>query len=223
MKRSKTKSSPVAHLNVELMGISPMTQNQKLVLESKNHMVLEGCAGTGKTFLSSFLGYKDVLDRKYKRLIYVRSAVPTRNIGFYPGTPEEKTKEYELPYTMIAKELFNRGDAYPVLKNSGTVQFMTTCHIRGTTIDDSVIIVDETQNMTFQELDSIITRFGNDCRVFFCGDYNQRDERNSGSREFNKILRQMGEFDFVEFTPDDIVRSGLVRSYIKTKYESSIK
>jgi hypothetical protein len=73
--------------------------------------------------------------------------------------------------------------------------------------------------MSYQELDSIITRVGENCRLIFCGDYYQRDLKDTGIREFYEILKEMHEFDFVNFTIDDVVRSGLVKNYLKTKYE----
>lgn len=214
-KRNGKKIDP----NLRLVEIKPLTENQQKVFDSKKHLVLHGAAGTGKTLVSSYLGYKSVLNNKHAALIYVRSAVPTRSIGYLPGTEAEKTQVYEQPYREIATELFDRGDAYDSLKNSGVVKFLSTSHIRGINLTNVAVIVDECQNMSYQELDSIITRIGQDCRLFFCGDYYQRDLKDTGIRQFYEILRQMQEFDFVNFTIDDVVRSGLVKNYLKTKYE----
>lgn len=207
--------------NLKLLNIKPLTDNQKKVFDSERHLVLHGSAGTGKTLVSSYLGYRDVLNSKYEALVYIRSAVPTRNIGFMPGTEAEKIQVYEQPYREIAVELFNRGDAYDSLKHSGAVKFSSTSHIRGINLTNIVLIVDECQNMSYQELDSIITRIGKNCRIFFCGDYYQRDLKDTGITQFYDILKEMHEFDFINFTIDDVVRSELVKNYLRVKYEKS--
>jgi phosphate starvation-inducible PhoH-like protein len=205
--------------NLKLVEILPLTKNQEKVFECKNNAVLHGSAGTGKSLISSYIGYKGVLSRKYDALVYVRSAVPTRSIGFLPGTESEKTQVYEAPYREIATELFDRGDAYDTLKNSGVVRFLTTSHIRGINLNNVFVVVDECQNMTFQELDSVMTRIGKGTRIFFCGDYYQKDLKDTGIRQFYNVLRSMDEFDFINFTIDDVVRSEIVKNYLKHKYE----
>jgi len=98
---------------------------------------------------------------------------------------------------------------------------MTTSFIRGLTMDDSVIIVDECQNMSFHELDSIITRVGHNCRVIFCGDFLQSDlkeKEKNGVREFLQILNKMNLFDCIEFGINDIVRSKFVKDYLVAKH-----
>jgi phosphate starvation-inducible protein PhoH len=151
----------------------------------------------------------------------MRSVVPTRDIGFLPGNAKEKSKVYEGPYYAICNELFGRGDAYDILKNKNTIEFMTTSFIRGITLNNAIVIVDEVNNMTFHELDSIITRLGKNCRIMFCGDFRQSDlpkqaERN-GLLDFMDILERMKSFTHVEFQQEDIVRSGLVKQYIIAK------
>ncbi len=206
--------------NLELQEFKPLTPNQKLVFESDNHVVLNGCAGTGKSFITSYLGFKAIFEENaYSKLIYLRSAVSTRNIGFLPGNDKDKIEVYERPYVDIATELFGRGDAYNILKQKETVHFLPTSFLRGTTIKDAVIIVDECQNMTYHELDSIITRIGENCQVYFCGDYFQSDLHGNGLENFHKVLERMKSFDFVEFGLDDIVRSDFVREYLEAKYE----
>jgi phosphate starvation-inducible protein PhoH len=207
--------------NFRIAEIEPLTKNQVRVFESDKHQVLHGSAGSGKTFICSYLAYKAVLRGEFSGLVYIRSAVPTRNIGFLPGTEAEKVEVYEIPYKEIATELFDRGDAYESLKRAEAVKFTTTSHIRGITLRNKVIIVDECQNMSYQELDSIITRVGEDCRIYFCGDFYQRDLKDTGIREFYDVLKRMGEFDFTNFTIDDVVRSDLVKSYLRAKYDKS--
>ena len=209
-KRSKTLNGS----GLELAEIEPLTRNQLIAFESSQNLVLHGCAGTGKTFISSYLAFDDMTKNMYEKLVIIRSAVPTSDIGFLPGTEKEKSSVYEEPYRDISIDLFSRGDAYQILKTKGLVHFMTTSYIRGITLRDAVILIDECQNMTFHELDSIITRVGENCRVIFCGDFKQSDLKQNGMDEFLDILHSMKRFDFIEFGVEDIVRSGFVKDYI---------
>ncbi len=208
-----------------LEDIEPLTYTQRQVFQSYNagnHLVLHGCAGTGKTFLSTYLGIRDVLEKvdQKQKVILVRSVVPTRDMGFLPGNMTEKTKVYETPYRDLMASMFNRGDAYDILKNKGKIEFVTTSFIRGQTWDDAIVIVDEAQNLSFQELHSVITRVGENSRIVLCGDRKQDDltserfKESSGLEQFLNILTLMDSFDIIDFQTDDIVRSGLVREYI---------
>jgi len=213
------KQKTIAGAGLTLHEIEPLTKNQLLAFESQQHLVLHGVAGTGKTFISSYLAFDDMAKGVYDKLILIRSAVPTRDIGFLPGNEKEKSAVYEAPYKDIAIELFQRGDAYEILKTKGLVHFMTTSFIRGVTLRDAVILVDECQNMSFHELDSIITRVGENCRVVFCGDFRQSDLKTNGLNDFFRVLRSMEQFDFIDFEIKDIVRSDFVKSYITAKTE----
>jgi len=208
--------------------IEPITKNQQRVFqeyrEGKN-LVLHGIAGTGKTFISMFLALEDVFnkDNRYDRISIVRSVVPTRDMGFLPGSEEEKTKVYEAPYISVAQELFGTKEAYNNLKTKKKLQFMSTSFIRGITFNNSIIIVDESQNMTPMELHSIMTRVGKNCKIIFCGDVRQNDlQRGSGLGEFIGVLRRMNNFFFIEFGVEDIVRSDLVKEYIIARYEQGL-
>ena len=202
-----------------------MTANQEIVFKSweKNNMVLSGSAGTGKTFISLYLALKDVLDKKtqYQKVLIVRSAVPTRDMGFLPGTQEEKEAAYTLPYQIIVNDLFSDPGAWGKLTQLKQVEFCTTSYLRGMTFNDCIIIVDEAQNCNYHELCSIITRVGENCKFVMCGDYYQSDFTRQGDKDgindFLKILDNMNHFEVVEFVWKDIVRSGLVRDFIMTK------
>ena len=200
-----------------LHDIEPLTRNQVLAFESERNLVLHGVAGTGKTFISCYLAFDDMTKGVYKQLIIIRSAVPTRDIGFLPGSEKEKASVYEEPYKDIAVELFQRGDSYEILKTKGLLHFMTTSYLRGITLKDAVIIVDECQNMSFHELDSIVTRVGTNCRVIFCGDFRQADLAKNGLQDFIRVLKAMNQFDLIDFEIKDIVRSDFVREYITAK------
>ena len=228
MKRKK----PIG--NTYLLDIEPITENQKRLFDSysdNKHIVAYGTAGTGKTFISLFNALSDVLDETtpYERIYLVRSLVSTREIGFLPGDHEDKADIYQIPYKNMVKYMFQMpSDAdfemlYGNLKAQESIKFWSTSFIRGTTLDNAVIIVDEFQNLNFHELDSIITRVGENSRIIFCGDASQTDlvktnDRN-GIHDFLNILRKMPSFDIIEFGIDDIVRSGLVKEYIIAKLE----
>ena len=210
----------------KINNIQPLTDNQKKVFEyfdNGSNLFMHGVAGTGKTFLALYLSLTELqaADSNYKSITIVRSAVPTRDMGFLPGNLKEKSRAYELPYYSIAAELYKRGDAYEILKNRGDIEFITTSHVRGTNLNNTIIIVDECQNLTFHELDSIVTRCGDNCKILFCGDFRQNDLDDQGERSgilrFIKIIKQIKMFKFIEFQFDDIVRSELVKQYIIAK------
>jgi len=218
-----------------LVDIDPITENQKKFFESyqdDKHLVAYGCAGTGKTFISLYNALCDVLDEKtpYERIYLVRSLVATREIGFLPGSHEDKADIYQIPYKNMVKYMFQMpSDAdfemlYGNLKSQETIKFWSTSFLRGTTLDNAIVIVDEFQNLNFHELDSIITRVGENTKIMFCGDATQSDLQKSNERngivDFMGVLRKMPSFDIIEFGVDDIVRSGLVKEYIIAKIEA---
>ena len=209
-----------------LLTYQPITENQKLAYDSfkeGDHLVLCGSAGTGKTFVGMYLALQDVLDKSYEqdKLVIVRSVVPTREMGYLPGSVEEKVDAYTAPYRSICTELFNEKMAYENLEQQGIVEFVSTSFIRGTTLDNCIVLVDEMQNLTFHELDSIITRVGKNSRIIFSGDYYQSDLKSGSDKkgilDFMNIMEVMNNFTTVEFGWADIVRSDFVRDYIMTK------
>jgi predicted ribonuclease YlaK len=225
-------------INQDIMReIEPLTKNQEILFESYNknqNLVAYGCAGTGKTFITLYNALKDVLDERtpYEKIYIVRSLVATREIGFLPGDHEDKSSLYQIPYKNMVKYMFHPQDEasaemlYGNLKTQGTIGFWSTSFIRGTTLDKAIIIVDEFANLNGHELDSIITRVGEDSKIMFCGDATQSDlikmsERN-GIIDFMKILRVMPSFDIIEFGIEDIVRSYFVKEYLTAKYELGV-
>ena len=216
-----------------LIDVEPLTGNQKKLFESykHKHIVAYGAAGTGKTFITLYNALVDVLDETtpYERIYLVRSLVACREIGFLPGDHEDKADIYQIPYKNMVKYMFEMPDdnsfeaLYSNLRAQETISFWSTSFIRGTTFDNSIILVDEFSNLNFHELDSIITRVGTDCKIIFCGDYFQSDLVKSNEREglldFLRILKQMPSFTCVEFGIDDIVRSGLVKEYLVSKIQ----
>jgi predicted ribonuclease YlaK len=215
----------------DLNDIKPITDNQKEVFNNfaDKNLFLYGVAGTGKTFVALYNALKDVLDPKSprERVYIVRSIIPTRDIGFLPGDEEDKSYLYQTPYQNMVRFMFKRGsDAefdrlYNDLRNQGTIDFLTTSFLRGVTIDNGVIIVDECQNLNFHELDTIMTRVGQDSKIVFAGDMQQTDltktQDRNGILDFVNILQQMPEVNCIEFDLNDIVRSGLIKSYLKKR------
>jgi predicted ribonuclease YlaK len=217
----------------ELKAFSPLTDNQKKFFDAYTRgdyfLMLTGSAGTGKSFIACYKAIEEVYDKNssFKRVVIVRSAVQSRDVGFTPGSLEEKMSLYEQPYMQIFHMLFNRRDAYEGLKDAGKIEFISTSFIRGMSFDDSIIIVDECQNMNWEELSTIMTRVGYRSKIVFCGDYRQTDlyrkqADKSGLWKFHEIAKTMPSFTSVEFTTDDIVRSSLVKDFLIAvdKFES---
>jgi phosphate starvation-inducible protein PhoH len=224
------REETVQRNNLSLKHFEPLTANQKLTYQNFNNknLMLHGIAGTGKSFISLYLSLKEVIktDSIYKKVVIVRSVVPTRDMGFLPGNNKEKAKVYEAPYYAICTELFGRGDAYEILKSRGLVDFISTSFIRGITLNDCIIVVDEIANLTLHELDSVITRVGKNCKIVFCGDFSQsdftREQDRNGLKDFMRIIDRMKSFEFIEFDENDIVRSSMVKEYIISKHRLGI-
>tara|TARA_R110000868_G_scaffold174340_1_gene410978 strand:- start:1092 stop:1847 length:756 start_codon:yes stop_codon:yes gene_type:complete len=225
----KNLDQPKIDASFKLRSIVPLTDTQKKIFtefDQAKNLVLMGTAGTGKTFCSMYLALKSIVDNKNNtgpnKIIIIRSVVSSRDVGFLPGTLKEKLSVYEAPYKAIFSELLGRGDAWEIMKANGVVDFVSTSYLRGTSINDSFIIMDEFQNCNLSELDTIMTRVGKNSRMIFCGDLEQTDLLKSrfdvtGLPKFVSIIEQMQSFNIEEFGVDDIVRSGIVREYILAK------
>jgi predicted ribonuclease YlaK len=228
-------SKPTNRLRLRLDDMKtfqPLTENQKIFFDAYKRqdyfIALHGVAGTGKTFSALYKAIEEVLDKSntFEKIIVVRSAVQSREIGHLPGSVDEKMEIYQQPYRQICETLFGRKDAWDRLEEQGHIEFISTSFIRGMSFDDAIIIVDEMQNMTFEEIDTVMTRVGHRSKIIWCGDYRQTDlnkKKNdvSGLLKFFDIAYHMDAFTRIEFTPDDIVRSSLVKDYIlaKLKFE----
>ena len=219
---------------VEMKGV---TKNQlevfKQYAEGKN-LFLYGPAGTGKTFVILYNAIKEVLDpaKNYNCIYIVRSLMPTRSIAFMPGDEQDKSSLYQVPYDNMLRLMFKLSSEeqfdimYEELKKQGNVAFLSTSFLRGITLDNAIVLVDECQNLNFHELDTIMTRVGQESKIMFSGDFDQTDlrddEEKAGLGQFIKIINEMKEFYSCEFDIGDIVRSGLVRSYIIQKYNTGL-
>jgi phosphate starvation-inducible protein PhoH len=219
-----------------LKTFQPLTNNQKTFFDAYKQgdyfIALHGVAGTGKTFIALYKAIEEVLDKSnpFNKIIVVRSAVQSREIGHLPGDVGEKMEIYEQPYRQICHQFFDRKDAWDRLEEQGHIQFISTSFIRGMSFDNAIIIVDEMQNLNYEEIDTVMTRVGHMSKIIWCGDYRQTDlnKRKSdvtGILKFFDIAQHMKAFTRIEFTPDDIVRSSLVKDYIlaKLKYEDLVE
>ena len=225
-------------INSDLMNkVEPITENQKILFQEYDkgqNIVAYGSAGTGKTFVTLYKALQEVLDERtpYEKVYLVRSLVATREIGFLPGDHEDKAALYQIPYKNMVKYMFlMETDSdfemlYGNLKAQETLSFWSTSFLRGTTLDKAIVIVDEFQNLNAHELDSIMTRIGEDSKIHFCGDATQSDltkaSERTGIMDFMAILEAMPSVSKIEFDLDDIVRSGLVKEYLLAKAESGI-
>ena len=234
MKKTRSKSQRRLPVNADLMvKVEPLSENQEKIFKAWDegkHLFIYGCAGTGKTFTALYKALYDSLKStpSYDRVYLVRSLVATREIGFLPGDHEDKSSLYQIPYKNMVKYMFEMGNdqdfemLYGQLKAQESIKFWSTSFLRGITLDNSVIIIDEMQNLNFHELDSIITRVGENSRIVFCGDAMQtdlvKDREKNGIHDFMRILEMMpDDFAMIEMGIDDICRSGLVRNYLLAK------
>jgi phosphate starvation-inducible protein PhoH len=219
------KFPSIQQLHFELKHIQPITDNQVITFnafDQGDNLFLHGCAGTGKTFISIYLALKEIQNGRSRRrkLIIIRTAQSSKDIGFLPGTEKQKLEVYEAPYKAICAELYHRDDAYDILKQKGIIEFHSTSYLRGTTINDAIILVDEVQNQRYVELRTVLTRTGDHSRIILCGDTKQDDltsdryKEASGLKDMMKVFTFMGSMTTVQFEIDDIVRSGFVRDFI---------
>ena len=229
-KRTAAEEAQKQHFSIR--NIQPLSENQEKTFtayDEGKHLVLSGSAGSGKSFLAMYLALKDLVKgshQDYKKLIIIRSAVPSRDLGFVPGTLEEKSKVYQDPYKNIANELIGRGDAWHFLLNKEIIEFQTTSFLRGLTFTDCIIIFDEFQSATFHEIDTVLTRVGENCRFILCGDFNQNDlsikKEKSGFQDAMKILEKIDDVAEIRFTIEDVVRSGFVKKYLIEKEKQGL-
>lgn len=227
MEKREKKNNGTSSVRIDdLLEFEPITLNQQKAFDAWDegfNLMLSGSAGTGKTFIAMYLALETILDPETPQdhLMIIRSTVPVRDQGFLPGTKQEKEDPYTVVYKQIGNELFGDNTSYNKASTGKKIIFDTTSYLRGQTLRNAVVLVDEIQNCNFQELDTIMTRLGKDSRIIFCGDYRQTDFRFQDEKEgiykFTNIVEHLNMFSIINFNWDDIVRSGIVRDYIMTK------
>lgn len=231
-KTKKRENSMKHHAKKGKLAISrtikPVTFTQEQVFKAfmgGSNVMMHGIAGTGKSFIGVYLALKECerYQQYYKKVVILRSGVPSRDLGYLPGSIKEKAAAYEAPYEQIVNKLYERGDAYEIAKAHGNIEFVTTSFLRGITFENCIVVVDEIQNMSYAELSTVITRMGDNCRVIFCGDFRQsdlfRNAEKEGLNHFMNIIEKMQEFSFHEFNIADIVRSKMVKSFLVEEAE----
>ena len=224
--RNRRKSKLIKY-KLKIEHVKPVTDNQEDAFHSYfggKNVFLHGVAGTGKSFIAMYFALSEIMSGRAEKIVIVRSTVQTRDMGFMPGGEDEKLSYYEGPYRQLCAELLGRPNAYDMLKEKDAIHFCSTAFMRGITLDNSVVIIDEVQNMNFHEVDSVLTRIGENSRLIICGDFRQSDlnivgkrDDKSGIEQLLKIAKKMPSIDLVEFEAKDIVRSGFVKEYILTK------
>lgn len=229
-RRLNRRSGPKVNTGLELRQFGPITDNQVKAFnyyQSDNNLVLYGCAGTGKTFIALYLALYEILNKEshIRKIVLIRTPQATKQIGHLPGTEKQKMEAYESPYRAICSELFGRDDAYDILKQKGIIEFHGTMFLRGTSIPNAIILVDEIQNQSYHEIRTVVTRTGEHSKVVICGDTKQDDltskryNEESGFRQAMKVFEKIPTIKNVEFDVDDIVRSGFVRDFIIAENE----
>lgn len=218
-KKTKTQST-----GLKLVPVEAKTPRQKDFFRCfrENQVIsLSGYAGTGKTFIAMYQALKAVENKDFDKLLIIRSAVASRQIGFLPGNKKEKMEVYEGPYISNATKLYERSDAYQILKQRNVIQFEGSAFFRGETFDNTIVIIDEAQNMSEMELYTLLTRVGENCKIIICGDVKQDDLTNERYKEVSgyinilQILDRVPDYyEAINFEIDDIVRSGFVREFI---------
>lgn len=231
--KSQVRKAASALFGMEMLEVEAKNEHQKEALEAfarGNNVCMTGSAGTGKTFLALWMALDSVRRGEASHIVIIRSAVQTRDIGALPGTIEEKGEPFLLPYFDMVNKVFGRGDAFHILQNKEVIEFTTTSFLRGITIDNAIVIIDEAQNDDAHELVSILTRLGYGSRFILCGDSLQSDliardygRHTRGYVGILKVLHELKTVDQVVFDVDDIVRSGFVREFLTELQRTTVK
>jgi phosphate starvation-inducible protein PhoH and related proteins len=208
-----------------LKKVDPRTANQEKIFDrfdEGKHLYIHGTAGTGKTYVACYLAMDAILNHgDFEELVIIRSAVPSRRQGFLPGNEEEKNEIFEVPYENLFTKLFDGDRPYQNLKSSNKVRFISTSYLRGITLENCVVLIEEVQNMNDGEIDTVMTRLGENCRAIICGDTAQNDlfymHEDSCIDKLSKVVRKMPSFSVIEMKPEDICRNGLVREWLLSK------
>ena len=217
-------------LNSKLKPIKPKTLGQKKYISAIEENIITfgiGPAGTGKTFLAIAMAAKALKNNSVSKIILTRPAVEAgENLGFLPGDLQEKIDPYLRPlydslYSILGYDNFLK------LKEKGIIEVAPLAYMRGRTLDDSFIILDEAQNATNEQMKMFLTRIGFESKAVITGDITQIDlgrRKNSGLVSVSKILNNIKGINFNYFDSSDVVRHSIVMKIIEayTRYEDNI-
>ena len=207
-------------------NVIPKTTNQDYLMRSVENKVLTiatGPAGTGKTYCAGMIAAKLLLKGKINSIVLTRANVPTgRSLGHFPGTVEEKMAPWLAPIINVLKEGLGKGDVDCRMGKSILIQPIET--IRGQSFSDSIILVDEAQNLTMDEIKAITTRIGDNSKLVLMGDPAQSDVREGTDLSRFASLCYRGGIDapVIEFGVNDIVRSDIVGDLVRMFYEKNL-
>ncbi|MDR7040248.1 phosphate starvation-inducible PhoH-like protein [Methylobacterium sp. BE186] len=210
-----------------LSPIQPLTERQGQYLEalaSHAQVIVLGPAGTGKTFIAGTRAADQLRQRRIAKVVITRPNVPSgRSLGFFPGTLEDKIAPWVAPLTEAMKERMGQA-AFEIALKTGDIEIVPFEVMRGRTFKNCLVILDEAQNTTTAEIKMFLTRIGDDCQVIINGDVSQTDLREtSGLRTVIHLVKsRMMPIPVVEFTRDDIVRSGICAEWVKAFEETNL-
>lgn len=210
---STTKTST----KMTVQTVKPLNYIQGAYLEAikSNDIIFGiGSAGTGKTFIAATYAAEQLFYKKIDKIILTRPNIETgRGLGFLPGTLEEKYAPYLLPFDAIFSHALGRG-FYEYALKSKTIEPTPLGFLRGTTFEDCIVLVDEAQNCTREEMKMLLSRIGRNCKMIFSGDTEQADIPNSGLDDACDRLENIKGVEVVEFLDEDIVRSEMCKQII---------
>ena len=230
MLKSNPQKHPAEVLSLNIVSnrgrtIRPKTANQKSYVEAISENTITfgiGPAGTGKTYLAMAKAVAALQAREINRIILTRPAVEAgEHLGFLPGTLTEKIDPYLRPLFDALHDMLDQ-DAIPRLMQSGVIEVAPLAYMRGRTLNDSFIILDEAQNTTPEQMKMFLTRLGFGSKMVITGDVTQVDlpsGKNSGLATIRKILDGIDDIAFMDLTAEDVVRHRLI-SDIVSAYES---
>jgi phosphate starvation-inducible PhoH-like protein len=199
--------------------LKPLNDNQKLylkALEAADQMIVCGFSGTGKTYMAATYAANMYANREIEKIILTRPNVSVgKDLGYFPGTLEEKFSPWAAPVLDVLQEQLGRGVVETAVKN-GNIQMAPLSTMRGRSFHDAFIILDEGQNTTVAEMKMFLTRIGKGCKVVINGDIRQSDI--NGQSGLSKILHLAKKYQLpvpvIEFGVDDIVRSDICKQWI---------
>ena len=219
MARQSARKARQATRNFKPESIRARNENQKTLLRAfyhSNTVIAVGPAGTGKTFLCATYAAEQLFNHQTARVVLARPTVGvSKTQGFLPGRLDQKLAPWARPLTDAIKKHIS-AKKYEEFIQSKSLELCSIEHVRGLTFDDTILIIDEAQNTTPAEIKALLTRLGEDSRVFICGDVEQSDiEGENGLEVAIKAAQYIRDSETIRFSDDDVVRSDICRHWVK--------